>query len=133
VTAAESTTRHVILIVEDEPGIRDGLEMLLELEGYAVATAANGLQALEVLASTGCDLVVTDQMMPRMDGITFLTRLREDPRFRALPVIMMSAVPRPPEVVGPLADAFIGKPFEAPRLLHSIRRLLADGRPVPAA
>ena len=131
-TDASPVQRHLLLVVEDEPGIRDGLEMLLGLEGYDVATVSNGLQALERLASSGCDLVITDQMMPRMDGITFLNRLREDPRYRALPVIMISAVPRPPEVIGPLADAFLGKPFEAPRLLQTIRRLLAEGRTVPS-
>ena len=123
---------HVILVVEDEPGIRDGLEMLLELEGYDVVVASNGLQALGLLASTACDLVITDQMMPRMDGLTFLRRLREEPRYRRLPVIMISAVPRPPELLGPLADAFLGKPFEAPRLLQTIRQLLACGRGTPA-
>ena len=124
----DAAAPHVILVVEDEPGIRDGLEMLLGLEGYDVVVASNGLQALELLTSTSCDLVITDQMMPRMDGMTFLRRLRDEPRFRGLPVIMISAVPRPPEVLGALADAFLGKPFEAPRLLHTIRHLLATGR-----
>ncbi|GAB6195936.1 response regulator [Lysobacter xanthus] len=117
--------RDLILVVEDEPGIRDGLAMLLGLEGYAVATAANGLEALDALATMAVDLVITDQMMPRMDGVAFLHRLRADDRLRALPAIMVSAVPRPQEDVGTLADAFIGKPFEAPRLLQAIRDLLA--------
>jgi chemosensory pili system protein ChpA (sensor histidine kinase/response regulator) len=121
----------LILVVEDEPGIRDGLEMLLGLEGYDVATASNGLQALELLPSIRCDLVITDHMMPRMDGLVFLGRLRGDERYRALPVIMISAVPRPPEAIGPLADAILGKPFEAPRLLQAIRGLLDNGRPAP--
>ncbi|WP_162301432.1 response regulator [Cognatilysobacter segetis] len=131
--ADASSPQRVILVVEDEPGIRDGLQMLLELEGYDVVVASNGLQAFEVLAAKDCDLVITDQMMPRMDGITFLGRLREQTRYRALPVIMISAVPRPPEAIGPLADAFIGKPFEAPRLLQTIQRLLASGRTAPIA
>jgi CheY-like chemotaxis protein len=103
------------------------------LEGYDVVTASNGLQALEMLPSLRCDLVITDQMMPRMDGLTFLGRLRGDARYRALPVIMISAVPRPPDALGALADAFLGKPFEAPRLLLTIRRLLTEGRGAPAA
>lgn len=128
-TAPDSTPRHLILVVEDEPGIRDGLEMLLGFEGYDVVAVSNGLQALDALATNAIDLVITDQMMPRMDGTSFLVRLRADGRYGALPVIMISAVPRPPEAVGPLADAFLGKPFEAPRLLQTIRELLAGGRP----
>lgn len=69
--------------------------------------------------------------MPRRDGITFLHHLREDERYRSLPVIMISAVRRPPVIPGPLADAFLGKPFQAPRLLQSIQRLPAGGRRVP--
>jgi CheY-like chemotaxis protein len=130
VTAPDATQR-LILVVEDEPGIRDGLEMLLGFEGYAVVAVSNGLQALDALASNTIDLVITDQMMPRMDGTSFLRRLRADARWQALPVIMISAVPRPPEAIGPLADAFLGKPFEAPRLLQAIRGLLDNGRPAP--
>lgn len=123
-----ATRRHRILVVEDEPGIRDGLEMLLGLEGFDVVTANNGLQGLDRLAADTCDLVITDQMMPRMDGLTFLGLMRDDERYRTLPAIMISAVPRPADAIGPLADAFLGKPFEAPRLLQTIRRLLAEGR-----
>ena len=133
---AESTPEQPgrrILVVEDEPGIRDGLDMLLGLEGYAVSTAANGLLALQVLDEMPIDLVITDHMMPRMDGVTFITRLRGDARFRTLPVIMISAVPRPPENLGPLADAFLGKPFEARRLLLLISELLRTGRPAGSA
>lgn len=114
----------VILLVEDEPGIRGALELLLQLEGFEVITAANGVEALERLTSATCDLVITDQMMPRMDGCTFLTRLRALPPYAKTPAILISAVHRAPEGLEPLANAFIGKPFEATKLLHTIRELL---------
>lgn len=116
----------VILLVEDEPGIRESLELLLELEGFSVVSAANPVQALEKLRSLDCDLIITDQMMPRMDGLTFLRHVRAQPRLARTPAIMVSAVPRPPQLLESLADAFIGKPFEATRLLDTIRRLLAS-------
>ncbi|HZX79399.1 MAG TPA: response regulator [Lysobacter sp.] len=115
----------LILLVEDEPGIRESLELLLELEGFGVVSAANPVQALERLESIDCDLIITDQMMPRMDGLTFLRHVRAQPRLARTPAIMISAVPRPPDALAPLADAFIGKPFEAMRLVDTIRRLLA--------
>ena len=116
--------RHVILLAEDEPGIRGALELLLGLEGYDVVSASNGVQALDALPHAACDLIITDHMMPLMDGPTFLRHVRADERFRHVPAIMISAVPRPPETLEPLADAFIGKPFEIPVLLQAIRSLL---------
>jgi CheY-like chemotaxis protein len=117
--------RPRILVVEDEPGTRQALEMLLDLEGYAVAVAANGRQGLDALAGSDFDLVITDHMMPLMDGLTFLSQVRKDARLQGLPVIMVSASPRPPDSVVALMDAFVAKPFEIPTLLRLIERLLA--------
>lgn len=124
---SEPARRPVILVAEDEPGIREALELLLGLEGFGVVTATNGAQALELLARVECDLVITDHMMPVMDGIALLMAIRADPRLRGLPSILMSAAPRPPESVPALAARFISKPFEIPRLLDAIGQLL-DGR-----
>ncbi|HEY4555649.1 MAG TPA: response regulator, partial [Lysobacter sp.] len=117
-----------ILVVEDEPGTRQALELLLGLEGYAVGVAANGLQGLEALALGEFDLVLTDHMMPLMDGLVFLRTLREREGPTRLPVIMMSASPRPPESMLALMDAFVAKPFEIPMLLRVIERVLAGRR-----
>lgn len=124
--AAEPARRPGILIVEDEPGTRQALQLLLDLEGYTVVTAANGLQGLHALGRAEFDLVVTDQMMPMLDGLGFIAEMRAADRFRHVPVILMSASARPPESVAALPDAFIAKPFEMPALLRLIRRLLAE-------
>lgn len=116
--------RPRILVVEDEPGTRRALEMLLDLEGYSVSATANGRQGLDALAGGGFDLVITDHMMPLMDGLTFLSKMRDDTRLRTLPVIMISASPRPPQSAAALMDAFVAKPFEIPALLRLIERLL---------
>ena len=106
-TEAEPKPRPVILVAEDEPGIRSALELLLSLEGYEVVATSNGAQALEVLSSRECDLIITDHMMPVMDGLTLLSKVRADARFTKLPTIMMSAVSRAPQAMQPLADVFI--------------------------
>jgi CheY-like chemotaxis protein len=121
---AMARPRPRILVVEDEPGTRQALEMLLDLEGYAVSVATNGRQGLDALAGNEFDLVITDHMMPLMDGLVFLSRVRGDPRLERLPVIMLSASPRPPEAMVALMDAFVAKPFEIPALLGLIERLL---------
>jgi CheY-like chemotaxis protein len=116
--------RLSILIVEDEPGTRQALEMLLDLEGYAVVTTTNGRQGLDALSRSSFDLVITDHMMPLMDGMTFLSEMRRDTRLQHVPVIMISASPRPPDSAVALMNAFVAKPFEIPTLLRLIERLL---------
>lgn len=122
--AHEPTKRPAILVVEDESGIRGALAMLLELEGFEVVAVPDALQALARLPSMRCDLIITDQMMPHMDGLTFLARVRAEEHAERIPAILISAVHRAPEGLAPLADAFVGKPFEANRLLQTIRSLL---------
>ena len=84
-----------ILVVEDTQIVREPLSRLLSSEGFAVATAADGSEAMAALtdaAAPPVDLVLLDVLMPRMDGVAFLTALRADPRFRELPVIGLTGV-----------------------------------------
>lgn len=127
-TEAVPTQRHAVLVVEDEPGIRHALELLLGLEGYEVVATVDGVHALEALQSRPFDLIVTDRMMPRMDGDALLRRVRADARLRGIPAVLVSAVPRSAVDDTALADAFIGKPFEVTTLLLTIRRLLTAPR-----
>src|ERR671936_275104 len=98
-----------ILVIDDDEGIRTALAEILELSGYDVAVAADGLEGVELL-EYGLEpaAIVLDLMMPRMDGWTFLDRLRHDPRFQDLPVVVTSAVAaeRPAG-----ADVCLQKPF----------------------
>lgn len=122
--ADTGTKPRVVLVVEDEPGIRSALQLLLGFEGYAVVLATNGQEALDVLSRTHCDVIVTDQMMPVMDGLAFLAHIGGDARYADTPKILMSAVARRPESVRALADLFIPKPFETATLLRAIEGLL---------
>ena len=83
-------TTPTVLVVEDEPAIREVVADLLEDEGYAVRQAADGLEAIDELEVDGVDLVLSDVRMPRLDGPALARRLRR--HGYAVPVVLMSAV-----------------------------------------
>ncbi|MDP9354085.1 MAG: response regulator, partial [Chloroflexota bacterium] len=100
-----------ILVVDDEPTIRDVVVALLEDEGYAVVAAHTGLRALELLPLERPDLVIMDVMMPGLDGREVFRRMRESRNGHAPPVVMMSAaVDR--DLIDPSVAAFLPKPFD---------------------
>jgi CheY-like chemotaxis protein len=84
-----------ILVVDDEASARNALARLLRKEGYEVETANNGREALEALEAAGAqrpDLVLLDLMMPEIDGLELLEILHADPHFKALPVVVLTAI-----------------------------------------
>jgi len=81
-----------ILIVDDEPIIRQLFKTVLEHQGHTILTASNGREALEILREQVPDLVLLDLMMPQMDGISFLRHIRRHDDWAAIPVVIMSAV-----------------------------------------
>lgn len=113
-----------ILIVEDEFAIAELLRDTLSDEGYQVVVATDGREALELLASQQVDLILSDLMMPRMDGRTLIERLRADPRFAAIPVVVMSAGRTGLEPRFDGFDAYVSKPFNLYSLLLTIDQLL---------
>jgi class 3 adenylate cyclase len=121
---AESTSRGVLLVVDDDPGNRDLLARRLVREGFAVHTAADGESALETLGrglSPPIDLVLLDVMMPGIDGYEVLRRLKGDTALRELPVLMISALDEVQSVVRCIelgAEDYLPKPFD-PVLLRA--------------
>ncbi|HYH40008.1 MAG TPA: response regulator [Azospirillum sp.] len=114
-----------ILLVEDEFGIAGVLTLLLEDEGYRVMSAANGRQALNRLAEARPDLVVTDFMMPLLDGAALGEAMRANPAWKDIPIVMMSAVPE--AAVRDRFDgytAFLRKPFPIPAFFDLITGVL---------
>ncbi|MFF5259786.1 response regulator transcription factor [Actinomadura viridis] len=114
-----------ILIVDDEPAVREALAGSLEFEGYQVGEAADGVMALEQVDRRPPDLVVLDVLMPRMDGLTTCRRLRA--RGATMPVLMLTARDMVGDRVTGLdagADDYLAKPFELDELLARIRALL---------
>ncbi len=118
-----------ILIIDDEPGIRDSLETLLTLEGFTVETAPNGPAGLDLLASHQYDLLLLDLALPGESGIDLLPRIK---RLRPeLPVIMITAYGTVGNVVDALrsgADNFVQKPWDNEKLLADIRSAIARHR-----
>ncbi|GAA4062781.1 response regulator transcription factor [Actinomadura miaoliensis] len=114
-----------ILVVDDEPAVRESLTTSLEFEGYRVAGAADGVAALEEVERARPDLVVLDVLMPRMDGLTACRRLRA--RGAMMPVLMLTARDMVGDRVTGLdagADDYLVKPFELDELLARVRALL---------
>ena len=112
-----------VLVVDDEPGIRELVVEVLRDEGYATVAAENGRMALEVLAREGPDLVLMDVMMPGMDGRAAVREMRARPDLPRPPVILMSAAARP-EHLEPGVAAFLPKPFDLGDLLDLVARWL---------
>lgn len=126
-TQKKEERRRKILVVEDDPSLLRMLKKLLEQVGD-VTTAEDGKVALEtVRAGFDPDLVVTDIMMPRMDGITFVRRLKANKRTARTPVVMLTAKDGPLDVVQGInagARAYLTKPFRADELMSRVYKLL---------
>lgn len=82
-----------ILLVDDEYAVAEILATLLADDGYVVLTASDGQQALDMLAEKIPDAVITDQMMPLVDGVELFRRMQKNPKHRRIPVVLMSSVP----------------------------------------
>ena len=112
-------------MVDDEPAVRDSLERALRLEGYEIALAADGAEALATLASTEPDAVVLDVMMPEVDGLQVCRRMRSTGD--RTPVLMLTARDAVSDRVAGLdagADDYVVKPFALDELLARLRALL---------
>ncbi len=116
-----------VLIADDEPNIVASLEFLMEQAGFEVMLAANGQEALELVASFRPDLVLLDVMMPVKNGYEVCQSLKSDPATRGVKVVMLSAKGRDVEVAKGLelgADAYVTKPFSTRDLVAQIRDML---------
>jgi CheY-like chemotaxis protein len=119
----EGASRCSVLIVDDDHDIRETLEEILSYEGYAVATARNGADALDKARALHPELILLDLFMPVMDGTEFRRRQREDPDIGAIPVIVVSAAAGLEERVRALGVAeHLEKPLQIDGLLAVVAR-----------
>ena len=115
------TKPATVLVVDDEPAIREIVATLLEDEGYLVRHAKDGVEALSAIADDTFDLVVSDVVMPRLDGASLVRKLRR--RGHLMPVVLMSAVYADVDLPG---VRFVPKPFEIDRLLGTVASALGS-------
>ena len=116
---------HNILIVEDEKGIRETIKVFLKNQGYNIFEASNGQEGLDIINNNVIHLAIVDIMMPVMDGITMVLKVREKHDF---PIIFLSAKSEDIDKITGLnigADDYISKPYNAQVLLARIQKLLA--------
>ena len=119
-----------ILVIEDEPDLRDGLKHNLELENYVVDTAATGTEGLAKAKSMEPSLILLDLMLPELSGLEVLRQLRDEGN--VTPVIILSAKGQDHEKVEGLelgADDYVSKPFGLEELTARIRAVLRRGKP----
>lgn len=120
-----------ILVVDDEPGIRLLISLVLSRKNYAVTTASGGEEALAIVGREKPDLILLDLKMPGLDGVSTLRILRENPATSRIPVILVTAVPQQPEK-GPspedLSQGILTKPFDVAELERMVELIFREPR-----
>jgi len=124
-TMTEVSARVVILVVEDDPRVRELLLDVLTEEGYDVIPAANGDEALMTITTVWPQLITLDLDLPGINGGLILQALRQRDDTRALPVVIVSAKHEIPAGVRELAQAVISKPFELDDLIATVKAFVA--------
>ena len=118
-----------ILIVEDSPTQAEKLKYILEEKGFSVFAAKNGIEALDILGKSSPKIIVSDVLMPEMDGYELCKRIRSDKNSQEIPIILLTSLSDPKDVIKGLesgANNFIVKPYDERYLLSRIDYLLAN-------
>lgn len=126
-------TQGPILVVEDVPNVLELLEVTLRFKGYQVISARNGLEGLEKAQNDKPAMIITDILMPKLDGFAFVQKLRQDPKTSAIPVVFLSATYVTPEDRGFAmslgAARFIEKPIDTEEFLLTVAEIMTQGAP----
>jgi CheY-like chemotaxis protein len=116
----------LILLVDDEPSIRETVSFILEMEGYRVVAAENGDEALEQIRRLQPPVVLLDAMMPRRDGFDVCRTVKSDPKLSAIKIVMLTALGQKTDqerAMAAGADFYMTKPFDEEDLLALLGRL----------
>ena len=132
---AQSPNGHKILVIDDDPDIRDALTIILESQGYQVSTARYGVEGIDKLKAETADLVILDLIMPGMGGFEVYKKLKDTryPEWNSIPILILTSLreetskARFEEETGMemLVDAYIEKPISPSRILERTERLLS--------
>ena len=119
--------QQCVLLVEDDPALRRYLEVVLQRAGYSVISAGDGLEAMKSLLAAQVDVVVTDALMPNLDGYELCRFVRNSDHLAHLPIILLSALdPRNTADESEQVDAFLAKPVSPEHLLATISNFATD-------
>ena len=121
-----------IMVVDDNPDIITIVKTILEGKGFSVFSASSGAELLNMLKGQKPDLIILDIMMPEMDGLEVLSRLKAMSETAKIPVILLTAKVQYEDVLGGYklgADYYITKPFTSTQLVNGINLLLGEGKP----
>jgi len=123
--------RVVILCVERDPHVRDLENYFLTEAGFQVTFAADGIEALELARTMRPAIVITEILVPKLDGLALCRRLKADEATRGTAILVFSLMAAEDRARDAGADAFLGKPLSAQRLTEAVRKLLADPHSTP--
>jgi len=128
---ASMDTKKTIMVVDDNPDIITIVKTILEGKGYQVLSASSGQELLNLLTDRKPDLIILDIMMPEMDGLEVLGRLKAVTETASIPVILLTAKVQYEDVLGGYklgADYYITKPFTSTQLVNGINLLLGESK-----
>ena len=117
-----------MLVVEDDPDLRDAIICALHDHGYAALSAPDGAAALRMLDAMTPDAILLDLMMPEMDGFEFLAARAERPDLAGIPVVIASGAPPERELASSTWTEFVSKPYDLPTLIATLERVCATHR-----
>ena len=120
-----------VLVIDDQPEMRQLFQRVLERQGHRVVCAGNGQEGLRALQSCPAEVVLLDMAMPEMDGLSFLRTLRQQPRWKQLPVIILSGLMSPEQVAAARALGVTDQLVKAQFSMRELRALVA--RHLPSA
>ena len=120
-----SEGRAIILVVERDPHVRELEAYFLNEAGYAVEFTADGMAALERAQKLRPDIVITEVLVPKLDGLALCRRLKEDPETKGILVLIFSILAAGTRAREAGADAFLMKPLAERRLIDTVRQLMA--------
>lgn len=114
---------RIVLLVEDDSGMLEAMTLAFELEDFEVIPARDGQDALERSSGILPDLIITDLLMPRMDGAELIRHIRSDAAYASVPILLISAA-LPKQVDASIADGYLRKPTTIKQLLETALRLM---------
>ena len=120
---SEASVGPSVLLAEDDPALKRYLEIVLRRAGYTVLSAADGLEAMKFLLTVGVDLIVTDAVMPNLNGYELCRFVRNSERLAGLPIVLLTALDAQ-NADAELADVFLSKPVSPEQLLESLAELV---------